>query len=122
MLINKQKWNEIMDGLQLSDKEQLVAEALKLLLNQNPNAKEIIRGCIVRTDEEAVAIDRLELADTINAAFGDVVDLLDEQDDATSDAGLDVLESVDIFDFVEGIREESGFVEFLARLYEAVCG
>lgn len=121
MLLDKQKWNEIMNGLWLSDQEQLVAEALKLLLNQNPNAKKIVQNCIVRTDEENVAIDRFELADTINAALGDVIDLLNEQDDAVYEAGLDVLESVDSYDFVDGVREESGFVEFLARLYEAVC-
>jgi len=52
MYIDKQKWDIILDGLHLSDKEKIVAEAIRALLNQAPKPKEIMDRVIVDADKE----------------------------------------------------------------------
>ncbi|MCD8396005.1 MAG: hypothetical protein LUD12_02245 [Lachnospiraceae bacterium] len=114
MYIDKQKWDIILDGLQLLDKEKIVAEAIRALLNQAPKPKEIMERVVVGTDKENIAVDKIELADMINAALATLVFMLEDDEQEASQKGedadarlrenaLDMIEDIDGYDFVQGL-------------------
>ncbi|MCD7717285.1 MAG: hypothetical protein LUI39_12715 [Lachnospiraceae bacterium] len=138
MYIDEQKWGIILDGLHLTDKEKIVAEAIKALLNQEPKSKEIMERVIVSTDEENIAVDKLELADMINAALATLVFMLEDDEQEASEKGedadaklrdtaFDMIEDIDGYDFVQELGcsydemvNGCDFGEFLIRVQYVV--
>ncbi|MCD7884557.1 MAG: hypothetical protein LUI87_12755 [Lachnospiraceae bacterium] len=138
MYIDKQKWDIILDGLHLTDKEKIVAEAIKALLNQATKPKEIMESVIVSTDEENIAVDKLELADMINAALGTLIFMLEDDEQEAPEKGddvdarlretaFDMIEDIDGYDFVQGLGcsydemlNGCDFAEFLIRVQYVV--
>lgn len=133
MVINKQQWEIILEDLELTDKEMIVAEAIKLLLNQAPDPKKIMEDLQITDDEDSISFNKLELADTINAALATVIFTLEDDEpknpeDPDPDAELretayDMIEGIDGYDFVENLGcsideliNGSNFGEFLVRV------